>query len=330
MMPSRDSGAGEDLARWLDAWLAACWRRHPPITVVLAQAQRRWWPLLESVATAVWLHPGDDPRRDFHAPPGCRPAARPRLALDRAEQAIEAQKVLQRAGLRVLAVTNAAQAVAQLLAPAGWRQGPGQTLLWGREASAGWGACEPTIQALALRSLPAPAGWRCLASAGLHADSPLAMPGTSQGAKALEEVWSQRAPLQRLVTPEPRWRLQLPGREAAVASSELAQQRTMVWGRALTDRRGNFSLIRPWEGALRWRALLPNVRVRIDGATLYLPGGEALSARGLWKDGRLHLHAALPAVPEDQAALLHGTVPAWALPQPDFCELATVAWEWPA
>jgi hypothetical protein len=57
-------------------------------------------------------------------------------------------------------------------------------------------------------------------------------------AKACEEAWSQRAPLRRLAIPEPRWRLQLPGREAAVASSELAQQRILVGGRALADRRG--------------------------------------------------------------------------------------------
>jgi hypothetical protein len=62
MSTVRDFGAGEDPARRLDAWLALRWRQHPAATVVLAHAQRRWWPLLESVATVAWLHPGDDPR----------------------------------------------------------------------------------------------------------------------------------------------------------------------------------------------------------------------------------------------------------------------------
>jgi hypothetical protein len=330
MSTVRDFGAGEDPARRLDAWLALRWRQRPAATVVLAHAQRRWWPLLESVATVAWLHPGDDPRGDFHAPPGCRPALRFRLALSREGRAGDADALLRRADLRVLAVTDEPQAVADLLAPSAWRDGAGHTLLWGREASTGWAACDATARGLGLRPMPAPTGWRCLASTGLLHDATHPLPWTPQGVKACEEAWSQRAPLRRLAIPEPRWRLQLPGREAAVASSELAQQRILVGGRALADRRGNFGLIRPWDGPLLCRVLLPNLRARIDGANLYLPGGEALTARGLWKEGRLHLHAALPAVPEDQAALLHGTVPAWALPQPDFCELATVAWEWPA
>lgn len=323
-------GAGGDLARLLDAWLALRLRQHSPATVVLAHPQRRWWPLLESVATVVWLHPDDDPRRDFHAPPGCRPAPRPRLALSRGDQAEDAAALLRRADLRVLAVTDASQAVADLLGPTAWMAGPGLTLLWGREAAAGWVACAAVASRLGLRPMPAPPGWRCLASVGLLPDATHPSPWAPQGAKACEAAWSQCAPLRRLAIPEPRWRVQLPGREAAVASSELAQQRILVGGRALADRRGNFSLIRPWEGPLRWRVQVPNLRARVDGATVYLPGGEALTARGLWKDGRLHLHAALPAVPEEQAALLHGTLPAWALPQPDFCELATVAWDWPA
>lgn len=330
MSPSHDPAVAGDLSRWLDAWLAAQWRQPVPATVVLAQAQRRWWPLLESVATVLWLHPTEDPRRDFHALPGCRPAPRPRLALDRVDQAADADELLQRASLRVLGVTDDTQALACLLAPQGWRQAAGQTLLWGRASSAGWSACEDTVQALGLRALPAPAGWRCLASSGLSSHAAHPLPWTPQGARACEAVWSQRPPLHRSLGPELRWRLQLPGREAAVASAELAQQRIMVWGRALADRRGNFSLIRPWEGPLCWRALLPNVRVRLDGVTLCLPGGQALMARGLWKQGALQLHAPLPAVPEDQPALLHGVVPVWALPQPDFCELAIQAWEWPA
>ena len=136
--------------------------------------------------------------------------------------------------------------------------------------------------------------------------------------------------MQRMSAGAPAWRLQLPAREAQLAGSELAQQRTMVWGRALTDRRGNFSLIRPWEGPLCWRALLPNVRTRLADVPLYLPGGVARTARARWVGSALRLRADLPAVGEDQPAFMHGTVPCWALPEKDFCELGTLAWEWQA
>lgn len=321
---------GADLSCQLDAWLAALWSQRPGSVIVLAHAQRRWWPLLERVATVVWLHPADDPRRDFHTLPGCRPTLRARLALNESDQAQEAAELLSRAALRVGGVTDDARAVSAWLAVPGWSDANGGTLLWGRTRAAGWAACAETVERLGLQPLPAPAGWQCLASAGLRqlAQGPLAW--MAQGGWTLAAVWSQRAPLRLQPSAEPVWRLQLPASEAMVASSELARQRTLVWGRALTDRRGNFSLIRPWEGALCWRALLPHVRARLAEVPLYLQGGGQRTARASWKGPALRLQADLPALREDQPAFLHGNVPAWALPKDDFCELSTLAWEWPA
>lgn len=328
LAPCRFHGA--DLSCLIDAWLAVLWHQRPGNVIVLAHAQRRWWPLLERAATVVWLHPSDDPRRDFHALPGCRPTLRPRLTVSEPAQAQDANELLSCAALRVGGVTDDARAVAAWLAPTAWRDGPGETLLWGRAQAAGWSACAQTIERLGLQPLPAPSGWRCLASAGLRqsAQEGVAWPG--QGSSAWAVTGPLRAPLRLLQTGEPTWRLQLPGSEAQVASSELAQQRTMVWGRALTDRRGNFSLIRPWEGPLCWRALLPNVRVRLAELPLYFQGGGLRMARARWRDQALRLQADLPPLPEDQPAFFHGNVPDWALPKEDFCELSTLAWEWPA
>lgn len=322
--------AGADLSCRLDAWLAALWRRRPGDVIVLAHAQRRWWPLLERVGTVVWLHPGDDPRRDFHALPGCRPTPRTRLALSEPGQAQDAHELMSVAALRVGAVTDDTGAVAAWAALRGWAETQGETLLWGREAAAGWDACAQIVDALGLLPLSAPAGWRCLASAGLQraAQGPLAW--GEPGGAGLAAAWSRQAPLTLMQNAEPAWRLQLPAQEAQVASSELAQQRTMVWGRALTDRRGNFSLIRPWDGALGWRALLPNVRVRVADVPLYLPAGVVRAARAQWKGTELRLCADLPALAEDQPAFMHGCVPSWALPREDFCEIRSLAWEWPA
>lgn len=318
---------GADLSCLLDAWLTGLRRQRPGDVIVLAHAQRRWWPLLERAATVVWLHSGDDPRRDFHTLPGCRPTPRPRLAVSDPAQAQDANELLSRAALRVGGVTDDARAVAAWLAPAAWREGPGDTLLWGRAQAAGWSACVQTIERLGLQPLPAPAGWQCLASAGLRQSALGVLAWTGTGSSA----WATNgAPLRRLQAEAPIWRLQLPASEALVTSSELAQQRTMVWGRALTDRRGNFSLIRPWEGPLCWRALLPNVRVRLAELPLHFQGGGLRTARASWRGQALRLQADLPAVPEDQPAFFHGNVPAWALPKEDFCELSTLAWEWPA
>lgn len=310
-----------DLSFQLDAWLAASGRRWSETCVVLAHPQRRWWPLLESVATVAWLHVQDDPLRDFHATPGCQPAPRSRLSLAAGGQAShEATALLQRAQLRVLAVTDDAASLAALIALDGWGGTAGETLLWGREDALAWADCPAFIKAWGLADLRAPSGWRCVASQGLRQGG-----GMDFGARAA--LAAQPASLRPVQAPGSGWQLQLPGREALAASSELAQQRTMVWGRALMDRRGNFSLIRPWDGALRWQALLPNVRVRVAEVPLYLPGGMRILARAHWQGQTLRLQAALPALQADQPAWMHGAMPAYALPDKDFCELAALAWE---
>lgn len=314
-----------DLAFHLDGWLAASARRWSETCAVLAHPQRRWWPLLESVATVAWLHVQDDPLRDFHATPGCQPALRPRLSLAAGEQAShEAAAMLHRAQLRVLAVTDDAASLSALIDLGGWSDAVGETLLWGREDALAWADSRAFIQALGLADLRAPSGWRCVASPGLR-HTWHAVPQWGSGTMAAS--WAQRAPLRQRQAPDPAWQLQLPGCEALAASSELAQQRTMVWGRALMDRRGNFSLIRPWDGALLWRALLPNVRVRVAEVPLYLPGGTHITARAHWQGQALRLQAALPALQADQPAWMHGAMPAYALPDKDFCELAMLAWE---
>ena len=91
-----------------------------------------------------------------------------------------------RAALRVGGVTDDAGAVAAWAALQRWSETRGETLLWGREAAAGWDACAWIADSLGLLPLPAPEGWRCLASAGPQraAQGPLAW-----GESGLQLYW---------------------------------------------------------------------------------------------------------------------------------------------
>ncbi|HSI57064.1 MAG TPA: hypothetical protein VLA16_05890, partial [Ideonella sp.] len=121
-------------------------------TVVVHEGLRVM-PLLESLASVAWVHPGPVLFRDFVTVPHGQPAQRERL--DAGEYAADVRDLLKRAGLCVATVPGdlaAARRTAALL------KEPGHALwlLHGPADAAGWAVFDPVAQAAGLQPLAAP------------------------------------------------------------------------------------------------------------------------------------------------------------------------------
>lgn len=316
----------QDMALQLDVWLAL--HGAPPTSlVVLAEVLPRAWPLLDARHTFMGVqttgrHPGDMRRA-----PGCRPALRPRLSV--ATQAPDVQAVWQRAALRVLDV-SAADRLAFLWTE-GQDSGGADTLLWGRTEEAGWAACAGLISDAGLREMPMPPGWRAWASPRLSQRAVASGWGRA-GALAgwCDALGRHGLALRRLSSGPSAWRLRQDPVQALLAASETAQMRTMVWGRALADLRGNFSLLRPWSGPLTLRLQWGPLPVHLAQVPLTLAGGEELTARVRSTAHGPLLEAFMPALAPGQGAALHGVLPAYALAREEGAEIQALAWEFVA
>lgn len=318
----------QDTALWLDAWLA--WRGDVTRTLVAwVEETPRGWPLLDTVATRVGVHAAGSSSGDLCRAPGARPALRVRLVLP--QDAGEVNDVLTRADLRVLVVGCPGNFLTAAMNLSGWSQLTGDVILWGREEEGGWQTCAPLILRRSLRPLPAPPGWRCLASAGIRERLLSEWPGVSALLKTACPALARRGlGLEQVPGPGHVWRLSVDAVQTWVAFSEMQRQRTEVWGRAMADPRGNFSLLRAWNGPITWRARLRRLPVCLSSVSLILAGGEGLSAMARESPQGLLLRAHLPALSPGQSAVLHGVLPAYSLPREDCAEFITVAWEFPA
>lgn len=313
----------------VDAWIdlfAAHLARHTPAgngLPVMLTDKLRALPLLESQGPVGWIHTSPWHYRDHMLVAQGQPA--PRLRIDAVGDPADANRLLARASLCLVAVPAERAAGATMAALAARAlQSRAPMLIFGSPSAGGWAAFDGLVRQAALQ--PVEAGHaRVLASAGLAG-----VLGEA-GLRDVERAQNLAAQLGRARQADLHVETLGPGRLKlrlridpvllTAAGAETLAHHIAHEGRALFNGRGLGALLLPWGAPCQARLLLRNVRARIDGMQLAM-GRHALAPTAVdYTEHGAFLRLVLPAVEPGQHALLHLSLPREAVPNDGFCDI---------
>lgn len=310
---------------WVDLFAAHLARNTPAgngLPVVLTD-ELRALPLLESQGPVGWIHTSPWHYRDHVLVPQGQPALR--LRIDAVGEAADANRLLGRASLCLVAVPAERAAGATMAALAARAlQARAPMLIYGSPSAGGWAAFDGLARQAALQPVDAGRA-RVLVSAGLAG-----VLGEA-GLHDIERAQNLAAQLARarqadlhvdvLGPSQLKLRLRIDPVLLVVAGAEALAHHIVHEGRALFNGRGLGALLLPWGAPCQARLLLRNVRARIDGMQLAM-GSHRLAPTAVdYTEHGAFLRLALPAVEPGQDALLHLSLPREAVPNDGFCDI---------
>ncbi len=309
---------------WVDllcAWFIQA--RGRGLVIAFHEAQRAM-PVLDQLATVVWLHPRPMLAADFTFIPHQHPAVRTHVDLSAAPEQL--QSWLDRAALKVLAMPVAEPLPAVLMADV---VGPEEFwVLHGASDSPGW--TDPALAPLCqqLISLPTPEGWRIdVSPAFLRVLRDAGMVITAFNAALGQRLCSA---LDRLTDvhldtsmgfDSLRLRLRLPAVRCVATTSDAMRHHILLRDKALFSPRGMAAVLLPWSGCTGAKFLLRNVRARVDDMIVALGDQQVRPATVHYAEMGAFVTFQSPPLAPGRDALMHLSLPRAAVPSDDFCEI---------